>query len=551
MSIKLRLIGAVVVLAAMVLSGYLMTWFLADHQKDDSLLLNLAGRQRMLSQKITRELLQLHHHRTEHGESDPAEIAMVRESMEVFATSLAALKDGGRAPLTTDLATAEHVRIEALEEPMHTQLGRVENRWREFSRQVETVLAGGPSAEAAMEWVLANNMDLLREMNRAVVMKQEEVEGDIADLLTFQTFGLALAFLVLGAVLWVVFGIIRRLERVRRFAVAVGEGDLSVEIHAEGDDELGAIVAALSDMVASLRNLVGELVQNSEHLGQSARTLAVVSQALLSDAGEISDRSTTVAAASEEFSVSMSGVSSTAEQSTTNFQAVSNAAAEMTSTIGEIAQSAERARSVVGRAVEQTGTASSTIHRLGESATEIDGVIAVILEIAEQTKLLALNATIEAARAGEAGKGFAVVANEVKELVRQTNSAAEDIQKRISTIKGSTAAAVSSIETINTVITEVNDVVANIATAVEEQSITTSDISLNIGQAGDAMGHLNQNLGGTAQASQSIAGDLAALNQVSQRLKGAGDQVSGNVSELAAISEQLTTAVARFRTASR
>ncbi|KMP12381.1 hypothetical protein UR09_01205 [Candidatus Nitromaritima sp. SCGC AAA799-A02] len=94
-----------------------------------------------------------------------------------------------------------------------------------------------------------------------------------------------------------------------------------------------------------------------------------------------------------------------------------------------------------------------SIEQLGSRADEIGETLKIIQSVAKQTNLLALNATIEAARAGEAGKGFAVVANEVKELARQSEKAAEEIAGRIKAIQDEThnaqEAVTSAIEKLN------------------------------------------------------------------------------------------------------
>ena len=122
--------------------------------------------------------------------------------------------------------------------------------------------------------------------------------------------------------------------------------------------------------------------------------------------------------------------------------------------------------------------------KLGESSAEIGNVIKVITSIAQQTNLLALNATIEAARAGEAGKGFAVVANEVKELAKQTAKATEDISRKIEAIQEDTKGAVEAIAQIGKIINQINDIQNTIASAVEEQTATTGEISRNVTRGG-------------------------------------------------------------------
>jgi len=177
--------------------------------------------------------------------------------------------------------------------------------------------------------------------------------------------------------------------------------------------------------------------------------------------------------------------------------------------------------------------ANVTVAKLGESSAEIGQVIKVITSIAQQTNLLALNATIEAARAGEAGKGFAVVANEVKELAKQTAKATEDISQKITAIQDDTKRAVEAIGSITGIINQINDISGTIATAVEEQSATTNEMSRNVQEAAKGSGEISQNIQGVATAAESTT-------------RGAQDTLKA-AQQLTEMATQLRTLVEQFK----
>ncbi len=166
-----------------------------------------------------------------------------------------------------------------------------------------------------------------------------------------------------------------------------------------------------------------------------------------------------------------------------SIQSVAASTDQMVASIGEIAQGSARAAETARSAVDAARRTGQTVGKLDESSSQIGKIVKVIRSIAEQTNLLALNATIEAARAGEAGKGFAIVAGEVKELARATSAATEEISRMVEAIQGDAGEAISAIAEISAVVEEIDEIQQTIASAVEEQSATTSEIGARVTSA--------------------------------------------------------------------
>jgi len=283
------------------------------------------------------------------------------------------------------------------------------------------------------------------------------------------------------------------------------------------DEVLALTVAAVRDKAG---DYIGPMVA-WEVITQKVKTretLADTSANLDSSSQSLAGVASTLAAAAEETSSQAQAVAAASEQVTANMETVATGSEEMSATIKEIAQNASEAASVAGKAVEEAAGASKTVGKLGESSNEIGKVIKAITSIAQQTNLLALNATIEAARAGEAGKGFAVVANEVKELAKQTAAATEEITQKIETIQSDTRAAVGCIERITGIIKRIDEISNSIASAVEEQATTTSDISRNVAQASEGSRGIARNISNVASAANDASASAQQVSAASANL---------------------------------
>ncbi|HEX2894304.1 MAG TPA: methyl-accepting chemotaxis protein [Marmoricola sp.] len=296
----------------------------------------------------------------------------------------------------------------------------------------------------------------------------------------------------------------RPLRQVSEALEAVAEGDLTKRVTVSGHDEVGAMAESLNTA--------------TESMAQTVQAIAGGVHSLDSSAHELSDVATQVSASAEETASQANVVAAAAEQVSRSVETVATGSEEMDASIKEIAQNASEAAAVASQAVAVAEATNATVSKLGESSLEIGNVVKVITSIAEQTNLLALNATIEAARAGDAGKGFAVVANEVKDLAQETAKATEDIARRVDAIQADTTHAVQAIGEISEIIGRINDFQLIIASAVEEQTATTTEMNRSVTEASTGVSEIATNIAGVAEASQDTTVSISNTTQASQML---------------------------------
>lgn len=315
--------------------------------------------------------------------------------------------------------------------------------------------------------------------------------------------------------------------------LAEGSGDLTRRIRVKSEDELGHLSSGFNAFLNNLQNLINQVKTTAMHVHDG-----------MDNVSALSDRSK----------------HSVADQQA-QIEMVATAMNEMVQSIHEVAQNAEQARmaaekanseaegglhvvndtsSSINQLADEVVNASGVIEELQGAIGNIGAVLGVIRGIAEQTNLLALNAAIEAARAGEQGRGFAVVADEVRALASRTQQSTEEIQDMIQTLENKASKATQVMEsgrskaeasvekasrmnevldTINTAVSEINNMNAQIASAAEEQSSVSDEISTSITSINDLASDTSKTSEEGADALNSMSSQITGLSDLVKQFK--------------------------------
>lgn len=302
----------------------------------------------------------------------------------------------------------------------------------------------------------------------------------------------------------------------------VAEGDLTIRM----ESGKTGIFEAMRQMVEGLRQVMDKVNKSSEEVLTSASQVNTHAGNITGESNRVVSQAEAVATASEEMSATSSDIAQSCHHAAESSNKASTTAQSGAVTVRETIEGMNRIAGKVRSSAE-------VVEQLGTRSEQIGQIVGTIEDIADQTNLLALNAAIEAARAGEQGRGFAVVADEVRALAERTTKATHEIGTMIKNIQNETKLAVKAMEdgvseveqgtagaaksgqALQLILEQINDVTAQIsqiATAAEQQTATTREITNNIHA-------ISETVQTSARSSQVMSASSARLSQLSVELE--------------------------------
>lgn len=315
--------------------------------------------------------------------------------------------------------------------------------------------------------------------------------------------------------------------------IAQGEGDLTKRLPIHGKNEVGELSEWFNTFIGKLHGIISQLSNNALQLASSATELQSTSKEMQESVSALSSQSTSLATAGEEMSATSNDIANNCHLAADGAQQATDTTQRgfdvVTQTINGIRER--------GQATKMNAT---LLESLGERSDQIGAIVGTIEDIADQTNLLALNAAIEAARAGEQGRGFAVVADEVRALAERTTRATKEISEMIKAIQQETGRAISSMEegvrgtekgiqdaaqletSLQAILSQVSAVteqISQIATAAEEQTGTTREISNNVMSLNELAHHNDNAIRETAQAADNVSRQAEDLQRLVGQFK--------------------------------
>ncbi|MDR3588851.1 MAG: methyl-accepting chemotaxis protein [Negativicutes bacterium] len=429
--------------------------------------------------------------------------------------------------------------IPVVREQMREQ--KAGNLDRAQALQAQSVAVGKKYVPFA-EGIMRGSHALVEENTQIVQSRLATIQGLVQKVILISVVLGVLAIFIAGFVTITIPRYIKKsLLAILHSTKCYAQGDLREPIFVKNRDEFGEIAHAINEMVKGIKNMLGTIVQSSEHITTSSHQLTDSAEQSAQAANQIATSITDVSAGANEQVAVADETSAVVRQMSAGIQQVAENTNQVATQSAQAADKAKDGGKAVEKAVSQmsqientVNTSAKVVAKLGERSKEIGQIVDTIAGIAGQTNLLALNAAIEAARAGEQGRGFAVVAEEVRKLAEQSQEAAKKIAELIGEIQGDTDKAVVAMNDGTREVKTGAEVVNAAGAAFREIAELVTQVSSQVKEISAAVQQM-------AGGSQQIVGSVKKIDDLSKKSAGESQSVSAATEQQLASMEEIAT----------